>query len=291
MLLTLKPIYRGLDPETDAFIASLIALHVDKRSVAYRTCKDDLYTLTASLMAYRGAKEFKVNKSLLSTSQSKAWDELKKAYVGPLLARESGLNVFSWKKDVAPSKYVVVNSTQRGIKYRIEGSGVQWTNLHDLEPHLVVNICGVRAAHIELLTVEHSFQMLLEGKRFPTRWRANSDLTDVAVTQEAIELTEEYEAFLNAHFERQGRIMGVKKNDSGNIDLVCANDVAGRINDLLADWSVRWWRENSLPQLAFPLLIKSGGLTSTFAGKPLTQLRQGNIQSLKAINEANHAAY
>jgi len=35
MLLTLKPIYRGLDPETDAFIASLIAQHVDKRSVAY----------------------------------------------------------------------------------------------------------------------------------------------------------------------------------------------------------------------------------------------------------------
>ena len=36
---------------------------------------------------------------------------------------------------------------------------------------------------------------------------------------------------LNAHFERQGRIMGVKKNDRGNIDLVCPKRADVRHNN------------------------------------------------------------
>lgn len=167
----------------------------------------------------------------------------------------------------------MVNATQRGVNYRIEGKGVQWTNLSDMEPDLVSLICGVRAAKVELTTADQTFEFLRQGKNLPIRWTYNTDLTDLPISEEAVELADSYAVWLNGYLERHGYIMGVKRIDNG-IVLVCANDVVPNIQDILANLSLRFFQQHGLPQVAFPLHINSAGLTSFIAGQPLTQLRK-----------------
>ena len=96
----------------------------------------------------------------------------------------------------------MVNATQRGINYRVEGKGVQWTNLLDMEPDLVSLICGVRAAKIELLTVDLTFEHLRQNKTLPVRWTFNTDLESIPITDEAITLGDSFAEWLNDLFQR-----------------------------------------------------------------------------------------
>jgi hypothetical protein len=271
-LLTLQPIYKPKDELAEAYVSDLINKYLDGRYKPLRDNYADVITVLSSLLAYQGAKRFKVQRKLLTKSQAIAWDVIRKGLMGVLLTRESGTNEYSVKTDVIPPEVFVINSTQRGINYRLEGKGVHWTNLMDAEPELVSLICGVRAAKIELLSVDLTFEHLLRDRNLPIRWTFNTDLEALSISEEAVALADTFTEWLNNLFQRHGYIMGVKRLD-GAISLVCAADIVPNLQDLLANLTLRFFQAQKLKQVSFPMHISSGGLTSFLHGRPLTQLR------------------
>lgn len=271
-MLILKPIYKPKDKLAEAFISDVIDNYLDGRLKAIKENYAEVVTMIASLLAFQGAARFKVQKSILTRQQSQVWDAIRKPLTGILLRREAGTNEYAVKSEAIPPEVCVVNATQRGINYRVEGKGVQWTNLLDMEPDLVSLICGVRAAKIELLSVDLTFEHLLQNKTLPVRWTFNTDLESIPITDEAITMGDSFAECLNDLFQRRGYIMGVKRLD-GAISLVCAADVVPNLQDLLANLSLRFFQANKLKQVSFPMHISSGGLTSFVHGRPLTQLR------------------
>ena len=271
-MLTLQPIYKPKDALAEAYISDLINKYLDGRYKPIKDNYEDVVTILSSLLAYQGAKRFKVQKRLFTKPQALAWDLIRKGLMGVVLSRESGSNEYSIKKEAVPPEVYVVNKAQRGINYRVEGKGVQWTNLLDMEPDLVSLICGVRAAKIELLSVDLTFEHLLQDKMLPVRWTFNTDLEPIPISDEAITLADSFAEWLNDLFQRRGYIMGVKRLD-GAISMVCAADVVPNLQDLLANLTLRFFQDNKLKQVSFPMHISSGGLTSFLHGRPLTQLR------------------
>jgi hypothetical protein len=271
--ITYKPIYKPKDEAAQQFIDEVIEAHFDGRSKAVKEHKDALVECLASLFAYQGAPKFKVHKRLLKPDQAIAWEAAHKALTGVILRRESGKADYSIKPDVIPSDVIVINQGQRGINYRVEGKGVQWNNLSDMEPSLVSLICGVYAAKVTLETVDQTFEFLIQEKALPVRWTTGADLKGPPISKEAVKVADTYAEWLNAYLERHGYIMGVKRVDNG-IMLVCANDVVPNLADILANISLRFFQKMKLPQVSFPMTVDCGNHTSTQHGRPLTQLRK-----------------
>lgn len=272
MKLTYKPIYTAKDDTARQFIEDVINKYLDGRSKAIRDDLEAVRECIASLFALQGATRFTVHRRLMKPEQARAWTVVSKGLQGFLLLRESGKSDYSIKQGFIPEDVIVINNTQRGVNYRIEGKGVQWNNLSDMEPSLVSMICGVRSAAVELTTVDQTFEYLLQGKKLPVRWTYNTDLSELPISEDAVALADEYALWLNAYLERHGYIIGVKRIDNGMV-LVCANDVVPNIQDILANISLRFFQQKHIPQVSFPLHIQCGGLTSFLPGQPLTQLR------------------
>lgn len=272
MKLTYKPIYTAKDDTARQFIEDVINKYLDGRSKAIRDDLEAVRECIASLFALQGATRFTVHRRLMKPEQARAWTVVSKGLQGFLLLRESGRSDYSIKQGFIPEDVIVINNTQRGVNYRIEGKGVQWNNLSDMEPSLVSMICGVRSAAVELTTVDQTFEYLLQGKKLPVRWTYNTDLSELPISEDAVALADEYALWLNAYLERHGYIIGVKRIDNGMV-LVCANDVVPNIQDILANISLRFFQQKHIPQVSFPLHIMCGGLTSFLPGQPLTQLR------------------
>lgn len=272
MKLTYKPIYTAKDDTARQFIEDVINKYLDGRSKAIRDDLEAVRECIASLFALQGATRFTVHRRLMKPEQARAWTVVSKGLQGFLLLRESGKSDYSIKQGFIPEDVIVINNTQRVVNYRIEGKGVQWNNLSDMEPSLVSMICGVRSAAVELTTVDQTFEYLLQGKKLPVRWTYNTDLSELPISEDAVALADEYALWLNAYLERHGYIIGVKRIDNGMV-LVCANDVVPNIQDILANISLRFFQQKHIPQVSFPLHITCGGLTSFLPGQPLTQLR------------------
>jgi len=272
MKLTYKPIYTAKDDTARQFIEDVIDKYLDGRSKAVKDDIEAVRECIASLFALQGAIRFTVHRRLLKPEQARAWTVVSKGLQGFLLQREGGKSDYRIKRGFIPDDVIVINNTQRGVNYRIEGKGVQWNNLSDMEPSLVSLICGVRSATVELATADQTFEFLLQDKPLPVRWTYNTDLPDLPISEDAVALADEYALWLNSYLERHGYIIGVKRIDNGMV-LVCANDVVPNIQDILANISLRFFQQHRIPQVAFPLHIQSAGLTSFIAGQPLTQLR------------------
>lgn len=273
MILNLKPIYTPIDTASKHWVGNIIDKYLDGRTSAVKDHYDDVITMLSSLLAYQGAQSFNVTRKMLSKEQALAWDAIRKNLMGVILKREAGHNTYSIKKGSIPHDVKVMNNTQRGINYRIEGHGVQWNNLTDIEPSLVTLICGVRAVSVDIECVDLTLEHLLEDKRLPNRFTFNTDLSPIPISDTAVELADSLCTWLNLTFERRGYIMGVKRTD-GAISLVCAQDVAPNLTDLLANLTLRWFQIAKLPQVTFPLHIHSNQAEPCFiAGRPLTQLR------------------
>lgn len=289
-----KPIYEPVG-ETRHFIQDLIKQHVDGRKLKFID-KDVSINLVASLLAYRGYGPFKVlKKTHLSQTQAKAWDAISEGLIGNTILRRAPN---TWEVvDTLPPTMVVscerkdTNTYGNPLHFRLEGHFVRWRHPQDIQPEMVRRIGLVHTAKVEFVGLHKALAVAHAGKEFPVKWHTAQDLPDVEDVHYV--LTEEHVSGLARHLQhwlpRTGFNVAIHyttdphefgKEPTATVTAFIPANGTHLFRDIYAQQSLRYFRENGLPQLVVPFIYTHSVDTSFVQqdyGENLTQLRTAHV--------------